>query len=77
MNQATKQAKPTAAERNEKVRGVLAKATRPMSPSEIATQIREPWCYDGYPSTSAISPVCKRIGATSEKGKWTLKADGA
>lgn len=74
MNQKTK---PTAAERNEKVRKVLATSLRPMTPSEIAIQIREPWCYDGWPSTAAISPVCKRIGATSEKGKWTLKADGA
>lgn len=64
-----------AEERNEAVRTVLREALAPMTPSDIACKVRQPWCYDGYPSSAAISPVLKRIGAVSPKrGKWSLPA---
>ena len=78
MNQ-TKTPVPSAAERNEKVRKVLLAANCPLSPSEIASRINEPWCCWGPRAgmSAPISPVCKRIGAIGNKGKWTLKVDGA
>ena len=69
--------KPTAAERNAAVLAVLKAAERPLSPSEIASRVNQPWCCDGnYPKTSAISPVCARIHAVQADceqfgfGKW-------
>lgn len=72
--------KPNAQERNQKVLDVLnSLTTEPLGPSDIAAKINEPWCmYRGTecPMSSAISPVCKRIGAVvadREKfgfGKW-------
>jgi hypothetical protein len=78
MDQTKKPASPTAEERNEKVRAVLLTATSPLGPTEIGRRIGEPWsCYSGYGLSAAITPVCRRIGAIGEKGKWSLKADGA
>ncbi len=68
----------TATERNAKVRAVLEAATRPMSPTLIAERIGEPWCcYPPYTAgsgmSSAITPVCKRIGAIQPaRGLWAL-----
>lgn len=62
----------TAEHRNNKVKSVLAHALGPISPSDIARQINEEWCHDGYPSSAAIAPVLKRIGAVGNKGRWTL-----
>jgi hypothetical protein len=60
--------------RNAAVTRVLRAAGKPLTPSEIALAIREPWCvYDDGPhtKTAAVSPVCKRIGAINEgRGKW-------
>lgn len=68
--------KVTAEQRNEKVRAVLKKTLRPMSPTEIAREICERWCcYGGSPCgahSAPISAVLKRIGAVGEKGKWSL-----
>lgn len=80
MDQKNKPVPPTAAERNEKVRKVLASAVRPLSPSEIASKINEPWCCwaRGAGMSAPISPVLKRIGATAvRRGQWVMKADGA
>lgn len=71
---------PNAAERNEKVRAVLAAATGPLSPSEIASKINEPWCCWGPRAgmSAPISPVCKRIGAVVVKrGQWVLPGSKA
>jgi hypothetical protein len=65
--------KPTAAERNAKVRAVLEKATEPMTPTDIAAKINEPWCCPYGPTSAPISPVCQRIGAVQpRKGVWEL-----
>jgi hypothetical protein len=78
MDQEKKPAAPTAEERNEKVRKVLLAAPGPMGPTEIGRRIGESWCcYGNYGISAAITPVCRRIGATGEKGKWSLKAGGA
>jgi hypothetical protein len=78
MNQMKKLAGPSAEECNEKVRKVLLAALGPMGPTEIGRQIGESWCcYCNYGISAAITPVCRRIGAVGEKGKWSLKADGA
>lgn len=64
---------PTGAEvRNEKVRAVLRAATHPLGPTEIARRIGEKWCCDGYPLSSAIVPICRRIGAVGVNGQYTL-----
>lgn len=62
----------TAKERNEQVLAVLAKAEGPLTPTEIAWRIKQPWCmcWD-YPQSNKISLVLKRIGAISPvRGKW-------
>jgi hypothetical protein len=67
--------KPTAAERNAKVRAILESAAEPMTPTDIATKIGEPWCCPAHtgPLSSTISPVCQRIGAIQpQRGKWAL-----
>lgn len=68
--------RPSAEQRNEKVRAVLRNALHPIAPTAIAAAISEEWCcYGGKPSgasSAASSPVLKRIGAVSVKGKWTL-----
>lgn len=66
-------AKPSAEERNAKVRAVLLAATAPLGPSEIGRRIGEPWCCCGSWGMSApITPICRRIGAVGVKGKYTL-----
>jgi hypothetical protein len=62
----------TAQERNEQVLAVLAKADKPLTPTDIAFRIRQPWCrHQGWPQSNTISPVLKRIGAFSpSRGKW-------
>jgi hypothetical protein len=78
MNQRKSAAAPTAEERNEKVRKVLLAAPGPMGPTEIGRRIGESWCsYGNYGLSAAITPVCRRIGAVGEKGKWSMKADAA
>lgn len=68
---------PSAAYRDERVRVVLRDALRPITPSEIASRINEPWCcWAPRAGMSApISPCLKRIGATKVKrGLWILAA---
>ena len=78
MDQKNKPAPPTAEERNAKVRKVLLAAPGPMGPSEIGRRIGESWFACGnFGISAAITPVCRRIGAVGDKGKWSLKADGA
>jgi hypothetical protein len=68
----------TTAERNAAVLAVLKASDIPLSPSEIASKIRQPWCFDEprFPKTAPISRVCKRIGAVQAApedygfGKW-------
>jgi hypothetical protein len=69
----------TAEERNEKVRAVLKAAIAPMTPSQIAEQIKEDWCWSRWGSnTAAISPICKRIGAVAvRRGQWVLTSGAA
>lgn len=72
--------RPGAQERNEKVRAVLRAALKPIGPTEIARSIGEPWCGSlGYPSSAAITPILKRIGAVRvvAAGKWALPVDSA
>ncbi|QJD98627.1 hypothetical protein HH212_00040 [Massilia forsythiae] len=67
--------KPTAAERNEKVRAVLLAAGEPLEPVEIAERIGEDWCrWNGMGMGSAVTPALRQIGAKNIKGKWALKA---
>jgi len=59
-------------DRDNKVLAVLAAANEPLGPTEIARRIGEEWCFGGeygYPSSSQIVPILRRIGA--------VKADGA
>ena len=65
----------TTADRNAQVLAVLNTATEPLSPSQIAQAVNQPWCMgDGghYPNTASISTVCKRIGAVKalKFGHW-------
>jgi len=74
LNQATKPAKPTAAERNEKVRKVLLAASAPLDSIHIAEIIGEDWCmWNGIGRGSEITPALRQIGARSSKGKWSLE----
>lgn len=59
----------TTEHRNAAVLRVLNEATGPLTPTQIASKIGEPWCRDG---SAPISPVLKRIGAVkAEKfGQW-------
>ena len=67
--------KPTAAERNEKVRSVLLAASAPLGPNEVAERIGEDWCrWNGQGLGSAVTPALRQIGAKVGKGKWALKA---
>jgi len=67
--------KPTAAERNEKVRQVLLAAGEPLGPGEIAARIGEAWCsWNGAGRGSAVVPALTQIGAKRSKGKWSLPA---
>jgi len=75
MSQAGKPMRPTAAERNEKVRQVLQAASRPLGSSEIAARIGENWCsWNGHGMGSAVLPALRAIGAKVDKGAWSLKA---
>ena len=64
----------TTADRNAKVLAALKKFKGPVSPTQIADEINEPWCMDGrYPKTAVISVICKRIGAVQpRRGVWTV-----
>lgn len=78
MNQTQKPAGASAEHRNEKVRAVLLAASEPLGPTEIARRVNEPWCgAGGYPSSAAVTPVLRRIGAIANNGRYELKADGA
>lgn len=60
-------------ERDEKVRAVLQASSVMLGPTEIARRVNEPWCVPNrYPSSSAIVPVLRRIGAIAIKGKYRL-----
>lgn len=63
---------PNAKERDETVRAVLAAAICPLTPTQIAEQIKEPWCCCGrYGMSAPISTVLKRIGAVAiKRGQW-------
>jgi hypothetical protein len=70
--------KSQAEDRNAQVRAVLLAASEPLGPSEVARRVGKTWCNAGaYPSSAAVTPVLRRIGAVGVKGKYTLKADGA
>jgi len=74
----SKLTKPTAAERNEKVRAVLLAANAPLGPNEVAQQIGEDWCrWNGHGMGSEVLPALRAIGAKSHKGKWSMKAPAA
>ncbi|RTL42962.1 MAG: hypothetical protein EKK53_11205 [Burkholderiales bacterium] len=66
--------------RNAAVLRVLKAASGPLTPTQIAASISEPWCcYGGTPNgaTSApISAVLKRIGAVKgpKFGTWLAPA---
>ena len=63
----------TTADRNAQVLAVLNTATEPLSPSQIAQAVNQPWCMEGcYANTALISTVCKRIGAVKalKFGHW-------
>jgi len=75
LNQTSKPMKPTAAERNEKVRQVLQAASEPLGPGEIAARIGEEWCsWNGAGRGSAVVPALTQIGARRSKGKWSMPA---
>ena len=75
MNQTSKPMKPTAVERNEKVRQVLQAASAPLDSIHIAEIIGEDWCmWNGAGRGSEITPALRAIGARSHKGKWALKS---
>ena len=62
--------------RDKQVIAILRSAPEPLGPTEIARRIGEPWClYDGgYPQSSAINPILKRIGAIRVgSGQYKLK----
>ena len=64
--------------RDNKVRAILLAAAEPLGPTEIARRINEDWCGGGrYPSSSAITPVCRRIGAVASNGKYSLQQSTA
>lgn len=67
-------------ERDEKVRAVLAAATEPLGPTEIARRIGEHWCTikGRWPQSNVIVPVLRRIGAVAvAKGRYALQiSDG-
>jgi hypothetical protein len=70
--------KKSTAERDEEVLFVLKRAEEPLGPTEIARRINQPWCVNGYPLSSAITPVLRRIGATpTGKGKYTYPEERA
>ena len=59
--------------RDGQVLAVLKKSSKPLSPSEIGSVIRESWCMwdDGYGKSAPVSAVLKRIGAVSiRRGEW-------
>ena len=61
-------------DRDNKVRAVLEATSVPLGPTEIARRIGEAWCMlGGYPMSSAIVPVLRRIGAIGERGKYTMR----
>jgi hypothetical protein len=65
-------------DRDNKVRAVLQAATGPLGPTEIARLINEPWCViqpGNYAQSSAITPVCRRIGASATKGKYIFTTE--
>ena len=58
-------------DRDEKVIAILRTSSLPLGPTEIARRIGEAWCgglSHQYPSSSAIMPVLRRIGAVKEDG---------
>ena len=69
----------TADQRNAIVRAVLAHASEPMGPSDIARKVGQSWCVHecNFPNSSAIVPVLRRIGAVRHSGgKYTSPAPG-
>ena len=65
-------------DRDNKVRAVLEATSVALGPTEIARRIGEEWCMPGgaecvCPMSSAIVPVLRRIGATGERGKYTMR----
>ncbi len=63
-------------DRDRKVRAVLEAAEGPLGPTEIARRIDESWCggpSSGYPRSSAIVPVLRRIGAVKAEGAYLMR----
>lgn len=58
--------------RDKKVRKVLSETASPITPTDIARQINEPWCMvNGYPQSAPIVPVLRRIRAVVvSRGKY-------
>ena len=59
-----------AAYRESRVREVLLSSGKVLGPTEIARRINEDWCGGGFcnPSSAAIVPILRRIGATRHPG---------
>lgn len=63
-------------ERDNKVLTILKTASEPLGPTEIARRINESWCVpNGYPLSSVITPVCRRIRAVAANAKYSLGPD--
>lgn len=64
--------------RNQRVREVLLASGKVLGPTEIARRIDEDWCKQyGVPSSSAILPILKRIGAMRHPGGlYSLEKQG-
>lgn len=65
-------------DRDNKVRAALEETSVPLGPTDIARRIGEKWCMpggavSGYPMSNVIVPVLRRIGATGERGKYTMR----
>jgi hypothetical protein len=62
-----------AKERDRKVLKVLQDAAEPLGPTEIARRVGEEWCAPkgGYPLSAAITPICRRLGLPSVRGKYS------
>ena len=67
-------------DRDNKVHEILATATEALGPTEIARRIGEDWCGGGkfgYPLSSTIVPILRRIGAIKAEGQFGKYIMGA
>lgn len=70
MNTALPRRYTEAEYRNNRVREVLLTSGKVLGPTEIARRINEDWCGGRFcdPSSAAIVPILRRIGATRHPG---------